>query len=450
MRFFRHVAASTLAAAHIAQGLDITINDTKSIDSALSTIAYGMVKYYQGNESGMIPGELGDPYYWWECGAMFNSLINYWYYTGDTTYNDIVTQGMLWQVGPDNNYMPPNQTKAEGNDDQIFWGFAAMSAAEFNYPNPPSDEPQWVALAQGVFNSQAARWDSQYCAGGLRWQIFTWNNGYDYKNSASNGGLFNLATRLGAYTGNQTYFDWAEKLWDWMHDDVGLIGDDWQVFDGTSIDDNCTSLDHTRWTYNQGMILNGAAIMWNQTNTREWRERTEGLWNASSYFFTEEMIMREICEPTTNCNTDQLSFKAYLARFMAASTKVAPFLYDSMMPYLYKSAVAAAQQCDGGSDGVTCGMKWTQNTTWDGSYGVGQQMCALEVIQATTIQRTSAPVSADTGGTSKGDPSAGTGGDTTDAAAPTDPITAGDKAGASILTVVVLIGTCSLFYWLAV
>lgn len=54
---------------------------------------------------------------------MFNSLINYWYYTGDTTYNDIVKQGMIFQTGPENDYMPPNQTKAEGNDDQYFWGW---------------------------------------------------------------------------------------------------------------------------------------------------------------------------------------------------------------------------------------------------------------------------------------------------------------------------------------
>lgn len=105
MRFLRHAVASTLSAAQIAHSIDITINDTKSIDSALSTIAHGMVVYYHGNETGMIPGELGDPYYWWECGAMFNSLINYWYYTGDTTYNKIVKEGMIWQVGPDNNYM---------------------------------------------------------------------------------------------------------------------------------------------------------------------------------------------------------------------------------------------------------------------------------------------------------------------------------------------------------
>ena len=40
-------------------------------------------------------------------------MIEYWYYTGDSTYNDVVIQGLLAQVGPDNDYMPPNQTKTE-------------------------------------------------------------------------------------------------------------------------------------------------------------------------------------------------------------------------------------------------------------------------------------------------------------------------------------------------
>ena len=44
---------------------------------------------------------------------MFGQMIEYWYYTGDSTYNAVVTQGLLAQVGPDNDYMPPNQTKTE-------------------------------------------------------------------------------------------------------------------------------------------------------------------------------------------------------------------------------------------------------------------------------------------------------------------------------------------------
>jgi hypothetical protein len=40
------------------------------------------------------------------------------YYTGDSTYNDVVSQGMLFQVGANHDYLPQNQTNGMGNDDQ--------------------------------------------------------------------------------------------------------------------------------------------------------------------------------------------------------------------------------------------------------------------------------------------------------------------------------------------
>ena len=76
-------------------------------------MAHGMMSYYKGNETGMAVGLLPDPYYWWEAGAMFGQMIEYWFYTGDDTYNDIVTQGLLAQVGEHNDYMPQNQTRTE-------------------------------------------------------------------------------------------------------------------------------------------------------------------------------------------------------------------------------------------------------------------------------------------------------------------------------------------------
>ena len=72
-----------------------------------------MMKYYKGNETGMPIGLLPDPYYWWEAGAMFGTMIEYWYYTGDDTYNDVVIQGLLAQIGETKDYMPRNQTKTE-------------------------------------------------------------------------------------------------------------------------------------------------------------------------------------------------------------------------------------------------------------------------------------------------------------------------------------------------
>jgi mannan endo-1,6-alpha-mannosidase len=72
---------------------------------------------------------------------------------------------------------------------------------------------------------------------------------------------------------------------------------------------------------------------------------------------------------------------------MAASTKVAPWLYDSIKPYLAASAAAAALSCTGGDDGTTCGTRWWNNGVWDGATGVGQQMSALEVIQSNLIDK---------------------------------------------------------------
>lgn len=157
-----------------------------------------------------------------------------------------------------------------------------------------------------------------------------------------------------------------------------------------------------------------------------------------SIFFPENNIMQEVaCENNGKCDVDQHSFKAYLSRWMAATTKMAPFTYQQVMAYLTPSAIAAAQQCSGGDNGRTCGLKWTMNTTWDGSYGVGQEMAALEVIQSNLIQQVSGPVTNTTGGTSKGDPAAGT--KSSGPVFATSPASTADRIGAGFLTAAVLV-----------
>lgn len=118
------ILTSVLLAAGYTSAIDLDLNDPDSIKAASKVAADGMMKWYTGNETGGIPGLLPGPFYWWEAGAMFGALIDYWYYTGDKSYNDVVTQALLFQTGPDNDYMPPNQSKSLGNDDQAFWGIA--------------------------------------------------------------------------------------------------------------------------------------------------------------------------------------------------------------------------------------------------------------------------------------------------------------------------------------
>lgn len=86
-----------------------------SIKNASSIVAKDMLSYYNGSDPGQIPGLFPEPpYYWWESGAVWGSLIDYWNYTGDAQYVGLVQQALLRQVGPDNDYMTPkNQTKTE-------------------------------------------------------------------------------------------------------------------------------------------------------------------------------------------------------------------------------------------------------------------------------------------------------------------------------------------------
>ncbi|KAK4959074.1 hydrolase 76 protein [Elasticomyces elasticus] len=398
--------ATIALSAHHAWALEIDLSNVTSINAAAKTaVEHVLAIYGVGNQSVSIPGIFPDPYYWWEGGLAWDSMVRYWALTGDDTYNDLVHEALLWQTGDDFDYMPPNQTKTLGNDDQSTWALAAMTAAEYGFPSPP--DVTWVQLAQNVFNTQIARWHAETCGGGLRWQIFTFNTGYNYKNSISNGNLVQLAARLALYTGNTTYSDWAQKAVEWSQD-IGLISEQGQVFDGSSTNINCSTLNHVQWTSAAGTVLTGAVYAANLdrlTSADTWASLVRTLVAGSDVFTSNDILYEVACEPSHNCNVDQLAFKAILVRALAntrdltfdhqttashnesipistnGSAVTSGSLHDSINAILRTSARAAAASCSGGADGTTCGSVWT-NATWDGSYGLGQELSALEVFLA--------------------------------------------------------------------
>ena len=318
----------------------------------------------------------------------------------------------------------------------------AMTAAEFGFRDPPASEPQWLALAQAVFNGQAAKYDEEHCNGGLRWQAYSILNGYNYKNSISNGCLFNIASRLALYTGNQTYADWAEKVFTWM-EGVEFIDDSWAVYDGAGIEQNCTAINPLQFSYNAGIFLLGAGTMYNLTESPHWKTRVDGLLNRTIATFFPDGIATEVaCEAQLTCTIDMYAQKAFLTRWMAATTKVAPHTYDIVMPVLRTSAEAAVQQCCGGDTGRSCGLSWSKKKNWDGTQGVGQQMGVLEVVQSLLIKKARPVFTNTTGGTSRDDPNAGM--------APLDIfmddwiIGTKDRAGAGVLTVVFGLGFAAM------
>jgi mannan endo-1,6-alpha-mannosidase len=256
--------------------------------------------------------------------------------------------------------------------------------------------------------------------------------------------LFQLAARLGRYTGNQTYIDWANKVWDWYEDTKLWDVNEYKIYDGASTTNNCSDGSAEQWSYTYGVFLAGFSFMYNHTEDQAWLTRIDGMLNNTvATFFPDNMgpkiMVETTCEPRGLCNNDQRSFKAHLSQWMAITAQLVPQYHDRIFQYLSVSAKGAAGQCDGGSDSITCGREWN-TTVWDGTYGVGEQMSALAVIQANMMNVVSLkpPYTSDTGGSSKSDPTAGTGSSGTSSsggqAIHFKPIRLMDKIGAVAVT----------------
>lgn len=391
-------ALAVLAASLPGSSAQMLQVDTREhILESARTLASDLMALYKGNQTGETPGLLSGPpplgdYYWWQGAAFAGTYIDYWRLTGDATYNAVITQALLHQTGSNANFMPANWTASMSNDDQCLWGSSALLAAESGFPNPPQDQPQWLALAQAVFENQVARLQTETaCNGGLRWQIMPTNVGYTYKSVMPNACFVNLGARLARFTGNQTYASFAGQTWDWLQG-VGLLDrDTWAVYDGAHADKNCSDINRIQFSYSAAILTEGAAFMYNVTNSDLWRERTEKLTEALlKTFFSAGVAVEVACEKAGTCTSDMRSFKGLAHRWLAATTQVAPFVAAKILPVLRTSAQAAVEKCTGGTSGRACSFSWAEGA--NGSLtGAGEQMNALAAVSSMLVSGAAAP-----------------------------------------------------------
>jgi mannan endo-1,6-alpha-mannosidase len=187
-----------------------------------------------------------------------------------------------------------------------------------------------------------------------------------------------------------------------------------------------------------------------QTKSDVWKSRVDGLLNHTlTTFFPKQIATEIICQNDEKdlCNTNAFTFKGFVCRWLATVAQVAPHTSDTIIPYLQASAKAAVSQCTGGQNGRTCGFQWLTGT-YDGTEGCGQEMSALAAVISTMYPDAQAPLTNKTGGSSKGDSNAGSGGDGT-VTLELSPITSGDRAGAWILTLLAVGGAAVGSAWVS-
>ncbi|TLS26611.1 hypothetical protein PpBr36_05472 [Pyricularia pennisetigena] len=484
----RAVAALLLAATSIqtvSGQANYKIDTAENIKKAAADLAASVIKRYEdgqkvpGVEPGILPGpptENKGPYYWWQAGAMWAAFIDYWHLTGDTKYNELVTKSIIRQCGEDKDFEPFAHRASLGNDDQAFWGMTVLTAIERNFPDSPnSTDPGWLALAQAVFTRQSMpeRHDKKWCGGGMRWQVPVTNLGYDYKNTIANGAYFNMGARLTRYTGNETYAERAEEIYDWLKDTVKYIDpENWKVYDGGHTGEkrkadepihNCTDVNKQQFSYNVAILAQGAATMWNHTMAKnpnspkvaKWREATEKLVESClNDFFSKGAAYEIACEEGRTCSVDMFTFKGFIHRWLPVVTQLAPFTRDTLLPALRKSAEKAIATCKGGSTGKDCGFYWVDGLYVDPAThsplptnGTPEQLNTMSAVMSLMhdVAAVPGPVTASNGGESRGDPKAGL--RHTPMTRYKD-ITGADRAGAGILTTLVIGSALGTFGWM--
>ncbi|KAI3316542.1 glycoside hydrolase family 76 protein [Xylariaceae sp. AK1471] len=371
-----------LSATGALAGLTVDVDNAASVKKAAALVAEDLMSYYKGDIPGILPGPPpeGD-YYWWTGGALWNTMLDYRSRTGDSQYDDKISQGILFQKGQNDNFMPANWTAAEANDDQAVWAMAALLAAETGFNEPGSDDPKWLTLAQNVFDVQSSeerRVDEGKCEGGLRWQIYLTNNGYNYVATSSNVAYAALGARLSVLgKNNETQTNLVQSTFNTLMS-IGLIDKDFNVFDGVDSSD-CANINHLQSSLTAALALEGAAVMYNSTAGEEkWKKMVDGLANRTIEVFFPDGVAKEVaCEPS-HCNSDMAFFKSFLHRSLASTMKVAPYTAELILPVLKSSAAAAAKSCTGGDNERMCGLNWSGNS--DVVPEAGSQMSVLSAL----------------------------------------------------------------------
>ncbi|KAI1460387.1 glycoside hydrolase family 76 protein [Annulohypoxylon moriforme] len=373
-----------LAANGALAGLTVDVEDAASIKSAAALVAEDLMTFYPGNNPGEPVGIFTPPpegkYYWWTGSILWNALLDYRNHTGETKYDEDISESLLFQRGPNDNYLPLNWSATIANDDVASWALAAAEAEGIGFQEPGQTNPNWLTLAKNVFyNLRDGDRRVDDCEGALRWQIYPYNNGYNYIAASANIFYFNLAAQLAHLTGDQTYEDAADGAYKIL-ENLGFINSKYDVYDGAQVSD-CTAVNKAQFSSNAAMLLQGVAFMYSHTNGNDdWKARVDGLVSRTlEVFFPDGIAFEASCEKGDKCNTDMIFYKSMLHRALGSTIQLAPYTSANILPVLKSSAKGAVAQCTGGDNGRLCGFSWASGK-FDGTTGPAQQMGVLSAL----------------------------------------------------------------------
>ena len=134
--------------------------------------------------------------------------------------------------------------------------------------------------AEEIFTLEVAGWDeddSHPCPGGVFWTQAPWSQD---RNTVSNAPTAELGLYLYRITGDQHYFDWAKRMYDWANG--CMLAPDGLYWDHIDLSGN---IDKTKWSYNQGTMIGASVLFYKSTGNQEYLDRAENLADAALKYY---------------------------------------------------------------------------------------------------------------------------------------------------------------------
>lgn len=241
---------------------------------------------------------------WWNSANALTALIDNARVAADAQFRPVIAHTYELNVhsGFLNDYY----------DDEGWWALAWIDAYDL------TGDQRYLKTAAGIFADMTGGWD-QTCGGGI-W----WSKKRTYKNAIANELFLSVAAHLANRAENSAeraqYDAWARREWKWFRH-TGMIERDHLISDGLTA--SCKDNHHTKWSYNQGVILGGLAELSREGHGGSLLRAANAIARAAIRHLSDANgILRDPCEP--NCGADGTQFKGIFARNLAALNQRKP------------------------------------------------------------------------------------------------------------------------------
>ncbi len=270
----------------------------------------------------------------WQPALGLDAVINTYQRTRDARYLNIINTSFSRYVGRRSNYY----------DDDGWYLNAWLRAWDV------TSDPKFLNEAAAIFTVMTSAWDGT-CGGGL-W----WSTDRNYKNAITNELFLLAATKLHRRapngTGAGSYFDWANREWNWFKN-TGMINGSHLVNDGLNA--SCQNNNGTTWTYNQGVILGGLVELWRIDGDRGHLFDAEQIAEATINTQSPNGVLREPCE-AGGCDGDGKMFKGIFAQGLSRLYNADRGNKPAYGAYLSNNANSLWNSSRDSSNGL--GLKW--------------------------------------------------------------------------------------------